>query len=197
MPFDKKIFDALLEQYELKGHVEGGRFKEISRSNQTVKVDEKRYQETPNYAAGSRSEYTTIYFALPPGDFSAFHRLKSDERWHYCYGSSATIHIINPENGELTRKVIGMPPENTAIVNIPKDTWFAVEPAVDGGVIVTCEVSPGFEFQDFELADRTALASSYPTYNALINRLTRVVAPTEAAVVTAVDDEHASTTFFR
>src|SRR3990167_6348555 len=187
MRFDKNIFDGLLERYGLTGHVEGGMFKEIFRSARIVTVDKKRYQETPNYSEGTRSEYTTIYFALPPGDFSAFHRVKSDERWNYCYGSSATIHMINPETGELTSKTIGMPPEGTSIINVPRDTWFAVEPTVGGGIIATCDVAPGFEYQDFELADRAMLVNAYPKHSALINRLTRVVAPTAQASSAVAD----------
>lgn len=179
MRFDQTIFDNLLTKFNLQGHVEGGKFSEISRSADTVSVDPARYLATQNHPAGIRAAYATIYFALPPNDFSAFHKLKSDERWTFIYGESATIYMLDPQSGELNSIVIGHPlDDHTPVFTVPKDIWFAIEPKENTGIVVVCDVSPGFEYQDFELADRERLRNEYSEHRSLITRLTRIC-PTE------------------
>jgi predicted cupin superfamily sugar epimerase len=57
-------------------------------------------------------------------------------------------------------------------VVIPKDTWFAAEVVEGDFILVGCTVAPGFEFEDFELADRTDLSSAYPQHQTLIGSFT-------------------------
>ena len=87
--------------------------------------------------------------------------------------SSAIIHMINAD-GDLKSKRIGTDLEagDSLQVIIPNGTWFATEVVAEEFILAGCSVSPGFEFEDFELADRQALTSAYPEHKTLIQRFT-------------------------
>ncbi|WP_167608128.1 cupin domain-containing protein [Maribellus sediminis] len=137
-----------IDNLQLEQHPEGAWFKEIYRSEQLV-----------NTPAGERNAGTSIYFLLEGNDFSAFHRIKSDEIWHYYEGTSA-IEILWIQNSELHSRLLGKNAEKGECfqVVVPKDCWFAARlPANTGFALVGCTVAPGFHFDDFELADATIL----------------------------------------
>jgi predicted cupin superfamily sugar epimerase len=162
---------------------EGGYFVEFYKSDQKVKS--LAIEEYSHYNNGIRSAATTIYFLLEhkedKKDFSAFHRLKSDEIWHYCDGNPIKIYRIN-QQGQLISQIVGNPMITVGAnfqVIVPAKTWFAAEVmpvnnAIDFG-LVTCTVSPGFEFADFELADSEELINQYPQHKEIIMRFTREV----------------------
>jgi len=106
---------------------------------------------------------------------SNFHRLASDEIWYYHQGGSALIHMIL-NDGELSSKRIGSDLEagESLQVIIPKGTWFAAEVVKEDFVLVGCTVSPSFEFEDFELADKQTMNNQYPEQSSLTNRFTNV-----------------------
>lgn len=165
-----KHADYWIQHLQLTAHPEGGYFREVYRSG-----DKMAPEGLPSRYTSSRSAGTSIYFLLRGGEFSAFHRIKSDEIWHFHTGTSATIYIIDPE-GRLKESVIG--PEIEAgeqfQVVIPYGHWFAARVNDPGGfILVGCTVSPGFEFEDFELADGGALSAEFPMHEALIRELTR------------------------
>jgi len=83
------------------------------------------------------------------------------------------IHMIS-NNGELTSKRIGHDLESgeSLQVVIPRGNWFAAEVVKKDFILVGCTVAPGFEFEDFELADRKGLSSAYPQHQTLISRFT-------------------------
>jgi predicted cupin superfamily sugar epimerase len=161
-----KRIQQLQAQLQLQPHPEGGYFAETYRS--TVEID------TP---FGKRSSATAIYFLLTAGNFSAFHRIKSDEGWHHYEGDVVHIHVIHT-NGVYECIKLG---KNTTAgevqqAMVPANAWFASECIGEHGyALVGCTVSPGFDFQDFELADRLALQELYPSHIAIIHRLTREV----------------------
>lgn len=151
-------------------HPEGGWYCETYRSAHSFAA-----QALPAGFTGARVAATAIYYLLETGDFSAFHRIRSDEIWHWYGGSGAVIHCLDPD-GTYTRLPLGSEltlGERPQIV-VKAGTWFAAEVA-DGGryVLVGCTVSPGFDFRDFELADPAALAGQYPAQRLLVERLTR------------------------
>ena len=139
-----------IEKLELEKHPEGGWFKEIYRSSDIISR-----RALPNDFNGDRNCSTSIYYLLENEDFSSFHRIHSDEIWHYYMGSSS-IEIISIQQGELKRQLLGNDPDSNQNLQIvvPKNTWFAAQLVLRKGyALVGCTVSPGFHFNDFELAD--------------------------------------------
>ncbi len=157
-----------IERLELQAHPEGGYFSENYRSDEHIQEG-----SLPERYSSQRTLGTSIYFLLTPESVSNFHRLKSDEIWHYHQGGSAIIHMLG-ENGILVSKRIGCDIESgdSLQVLIPHGTWFAAEVHSEDYILVGCTVSPGFEFEDFELADRQVLTSAYPDHQTLIARFT-------------------------
>ncbi len=158
------------KQLQLTAHVEGGAFKEVYRAPlllpQSVLTQEHH---------GPRAASTSIYFLLEYGEFSAFHRIASDELWHFYDGSELAIYEID-KNGTLTRHLLGRDIEagDQLQVLIKAGSWFASRVEDEGGyALCDCTVAPGFDFADFELADRQQLAAEYPQHEALITSLTR------------------------
>ncbi len=162
--------DQLVSYYHLSPHPEGGYYSETYRSSGLIASDESG--EFP----GGRSFGTAIYFLLRKGDFSAFHRIKSDEIWHFYAGGPLVVHMIHP-NGNLRSLKLGADITNGESFQlvVPAGCWFASEP-LDGTEFsfVGCTVAPGFDFSDFELAERDSLVADYPEHSQLITRLTRV-----------------------
>ncbi len=159
----------LILQLELSRHPEGGWYRETYRSTEKITAN-----GLPERYDSARSFGTAIYFLLESGDFSSFHRLKSDEIWHFYSGATVHIYMIS-EDGSLSTLILGSKleeGENFQAV-IPANCWFAAEPAEGVFSLVGCTVAPGFDFADFELADRFALTAAYPQHTSLIARMTR------------------------
>lgn len=153
-----------IEQLQLQPHPEGGYFKQTYRSGGTV--------ITP---LGERSYSTAIYYLLEKGDFSAFHRLGSDECWHFYAGNTLLIHLIEP-GGNYHRIKLGNKLEEGEQPQyvIPAGTWLAAEPAEGSAFsLAGCTVAPGFEFEDFEMAKKEELLSKYPQHEKVICHLCR------------------------
>ena len=107
-------------------HPEGGYYKESYRSTGIIAAS-----CLPGFG-GDRSFSTAIYFLLEQGDFSAFHRIKSDECWHFYEGGILLIHVLQ-QNGEYVCKRLGKNLGKGELLQfvVPADAWFASEPAVD------------------------------------------------------------------
>lgn len=159
----------LIEHLGLMRHPEGGWFRETYRSAEHVHAD-----ALPARFDSARAHATAIYYLLEQGDFSALHRIKSDEIWHFHCGSPLAIHVIAPEGG-YRRELLG--PDVTRgerfQVMVPGGCWFGAELHGAGFALVGCTVSPGFHFDDFEMADRNALLADHPQHAAMIERMTR------------------------
>lgn len=160
----------LVEKLDLQEHVEGGFYKETYRSKGIIRKE----SATENFD-GDRNYSTGIYFLLTSENFSAFHRIKQDEMWHFYEGAPLTIHMIN-EEGAYSFHRLGLDLENheEPQFTVPKNVWFASEVEDPNTYCLTgCTVSPGFDFNDFELAERKKLIEAYPNYKEVIHRLTR------------------------
>lgn len=159
-----------IRQLQLSSHVEGGAFREVYRSELSISQ-----QALPIFFQGNRNIATSIYFLLSSGQFSAFHRIASDELWHFYYGDPLLIYELG-HSGELTIHRLGPNIEKgeSFVTVVKAGSWFASVPA-DGSeyALVGCTVSPGFDFTEFELAERAMLTGLYPEHAALIERLTR------------------------
>ncbi|NMH86410.1 cupin domain-containing protein [Flavivirga algicola] len=163
----KKIVDQL----ELLPHPEGGYFKEVYRSGGTI--NEENLGED---FSGQRNYATSIYFLLTSESFSAFHRIKQDEIWHFYKGAPIKIHIIS-NDGTYSFAIIGNEIESgqTPQFVVKAKDWFAAEVIGKGAyALVGCTVSPGFDFNDFELPKRDMLISRFPEHSNIITNFTRV-----------------------
>lgn len=161
----------IIARYNMQPHPEGGYYKETYRSAEAI-----LQQALPGRFAGDRAFATAIYFLLQQGNFSAFHRIKSDECWHFYAGETLLVYVIDG-NGELQVTKLGshVAAGETFQYVVPAGCWFASVPAEGSGYcFVGCTVSPGFDFADFELAEREALIAEYPQHEAVIRQLTRI-----------------------
>lgn len=157
-----------IEKLQMTQHPEGGYFTETYRS------DEKLSQtQLPNRYKSDRVFGTSIYFLLTTNSVSNFHRLNSDEIWHFHLGGMARIHFLF-EDGTINSRLIGSDLDEGARlqVTIPRGSWFAAEVIKGDFILVGCTVSPGFEFEDFVLADQQELLSAYPEHQTLVERFT-------------------------
>lgn len=157
-----------IDRLGLIAHPEGGYFKEVYRSDEQIPATSlpERYGEKRTYA-------TSIYFLLDKEQYSAWHKLQSDEIWHHNYGSSLYIHVIDPK-GKYYKFTLGtdIEKDESPQLVIPRGHWFAAEVADKRSyTLISCTVAPGFEFDDFELADKNELANRYPEHEEIINRL--------------------------
>jgi uncharacterized protein len=156
-----------IHKLRLQSHPEGGYFRQTYKSELII--------ESSAPPSGQRAASTAIYFLLDGENFSAFHRLRSDEMWHFYAGSALDVHVIEP-GGTHATILLGNDPEAgqqfQAVVRA--GCWFAscVQDS-KSYALVGCTVAPGFEFEDFELARREELVSTYPQHKKLIERLTR------------------------
>lgn len=157
-----------IDKLELNVHPEGGFYREIYRSDELYDGS-----KLPSRFVGNRAYSTSIYFLLRSTDRSVFHRIKSDEIWHFYAGSSLTLYQLD-ETG-LSTQILGSPQttEGSLQVIVPANTWFgALVNAHDSFVLAGCTVAPGFDFADFEIATRDRLLALYPNEFEIINRLT-------------------------
>lgn len=155
-----------LDLSELPG--EGGYYKETYRSDKTIIL--------PSETDGERSISTSIYYLLDGIQFSAFHRLKSDEIWHFYIGSSVTLYIINKMEN-LSEVKLGSNIEKGELfqIQVRAESWFAATVNdISSYALIGCSVSPGFDYLDFELGDRKKLIERYPQHRSIIEKFTRI-----------------------
>lgn len=170
-----------IQRLALQAHPEGGWFRETYRSDEEYTHLPKRY--TSN-SGTSRAFSTAIYFLLERGQFSALHRIQSDEMWHFYDGAPLTIVCIAP-NGALSEIRLGRNMSNGEVLQavVPRGWWFgsrvaesestAISPASSAYALVGCTVAPGFDFADFEMPPRTVLNQMFPQHRAVIERFTK------------------------
>ena len=159
----------IIKSLNLIAHPEGGYYKENYRSEGLINVN-----NLWEGAEGNRNYSTGIYFLLEKNQFSAFHKIKQDEMWHYYMGSTLLLHTID-ENGNYNIIKIGKNLYQGEFLQyvVPANTWFASEVMdKDDFVLCGCTVSPGFDFKDFEMPSREELISLYPKHAKAINSLT-------------------------
>jgi len=148
---------------------EGGFFVETYRADESVNGLPGRYKDE------RRAFSTAIYYLLTPDSFSAMHRVRTDEIFHFYAGDRVEmLQLFNDGTG----KVVGLGSDLEAglrpQVVVPRETWQGAR-LVDGGrfALLGATVAPGFEFSDFELGIRKDLLRLYPGYERLIRLLTK------------------------
>lgn len=159
----------IITQLKMEEHPEGGWYCRTYESSLMLPPSQH------SGSSGMRACSTSIYFLISDSNFSALHRLRSDEMWYHHSGSALAIEILD-DNGNHQQKLVGSVErgyEPQALA--PAGTWFGSHLLEDKGwALVGCSVSPGFDFLDFELGSREKLIRDYPGHAELINRLTRI-----------------------
>lgn len=152
--------DQLIADYQLSPHPEGGYFRETYRSAAKV-------------PGTTRSLSTAIYYLLPAGERSLLHRISADEVWHFYLGDPLLVVELQPRGpAKVTR--LGRGHGELLQHVVPAGTWFGAMPAMGSAYsLVGCTVSPGFEFEDFELGQRADLLRQFPESRESIETLTR------------------------
>lgn len=162
--------EEIINTLGLARHPEGGWFRETYRATEAIPA-----AALPDRYGGARSFCTAIYFLLKKGEVSALHRINSDELWHFHAGTGLTIHVFS-RGGEYRSLQLGADPcagESFQAV-VPAGCWFGAEVTGDGEYsLVGCTVAPGFDFADFEMADRQPLLRQFPSHASVVRRLTR------------------------
>jgi hypothetical protein len=132
---------ALVRQLGLQPHPEGGFYREIFRSPRTVTASDR---------PDPRAALTSIYYLLPRGARSRWHRVASDEAWMYHEGDPLELLTLDA-GGRLTRHHLGPLADGTVPqVVVPAGTWQAAR-ALGAYTLAGCAVGPGFAFDDFTL----------------------------------------------
>lgn len=159
---------AIITRLGLQPHPEGGYFTETFRSSERITL--------PDGVA--RAASTAIIYMLPSGVFSAWHRVSSDEVWHFYGGAPLRLVTMiegssegNAEGGDHRDITVrgeevllgsdlaqGQRPQYV----VPAGVWQAAKPASDGWSLLGCTVAPGFDFADFEMPSRAALLERIP-----------------------------------
>jgi predicted cupin superfamily sugar epimerase len=166
MPDSHASRDELIRRFDLKPHPEGGFFNETYRSAQRVIRDGGSTQ--------NRSASTAIYYLLCDGAHSAWHRIRSDEVWHFYAGEPLNVHVLDASGTLVTHKLGNALTHPDAVFQavVPAGLWFAAECADPATfALVGCTVAPGFEFSEFEIGDVDALKAEHPQHAGLIARL--------------------------
>ncbi|MGA9511716.1 MAG: cupin domain-containing protein [Candidatus Sulfotelmatobacter sp.] len=159
-----------IEKLSLEAHPEGGYYRQTYRADLVLTKD-----GLPPEFTGARAASTAIYFLLEGENFSAFHRLRSDEVWHFYIGSTLAVHVID-QHGLYSEILLGSDPEAGESLQavVKAGCWFASRVRDGKGfALVGCTVAPGFDFEDFEMRKRDELVREYPQHREVIERLAR------------------------
>lgn len=159
-----------IDRLGLITHPEGGYYRETYRADLSIPRE-----ALPPQFSGPRLVSTAIYFLLEKENFSAFHRLRSDELWHFYAGDPLVVHVIEP-NGRYSEISIGSNPDAGEHLQavVQAGCWFASRVRnPESFALAGCTVSPGFDFENFELGKRPELISLYPQHRKLIEQCTR------------------------
>jgi predicted cupin superfamily sugar epimerase len=142
---------ALIATLGLSPHPEGGHYGELYRSGSTVQPDDGR---------GIRPALTTIYFLLPQGAVSRWHRVQSDEVWHFYEGTPLDLWMASPDGSQVDHYRLGpLDGSQRPVWTVPAGYWQAAR-STGGYTLVGCTVGPGFDFMDFTLASERPEVSS-------------------------------------
>lgn len=139
----------LARRLGMQPHPEGGWFVETWTAGHSF---------TPVGYPGARAAATAIYFLLCPGEESRWHVVRSDEIWLWHRGGPLDLHLGGegalPKEGAAPIRVgPGVERGERPQTLVPGGTWQAARPAGDEPVLVSCVVSPGFDYADFRLLD--------------------------------------------
>lgn len=157
----------IIELLSLQPHPEGGHYVELFRSPLAVRSE---------HHEGRRAASTAIYFLLRASEFSALHRVRSDEVWHHYAGDTLELVLIDGARSERVRLGPGLELGERPQHVVPANVFQAARPRAGGPhgyTLCGCTVAPGFEFGDFELPKRSELLALLPAQRELVLEFTR------------------------
>jgi predicted cupin superfamily sugar epimerase len=134
---------ALIAALGLMAHPEGGYYREVHRSSALVK---------PSDGRDERPALTTIYFLLLRGQVSRWHRVLSEEVWHFYEGAPLDLWVTPPSPGQIDHWRLGSKDSERQAVGVVPAGWWQAARSTGDYTLVGCTVAPGFEFRDFSLA---------------------------------------------
>lgn len=154
---------------KLHPHPEGGHYRQTYKAHESINAS-----QLPERFDGGRVFSTAIYYLLQNDEFSALHKINQDEIWHFYDGASLSLHVIAPD-GVYTRLKLGKKVDQGQQPQawVPAGHLFGAaleEP--NGFALCGCTVAPGFEFEDFDMPNRSALIQQFPKHRKIIERLT-------------------------
>lgn len=150
--------DDLVRELKLAPHPEGGFYRELFRSRRMVRTDDGRSER---WAA------TTIFYLLRGADVNKWHRVASDEIWHWYEGAPLELHLLDPQLARAKTEMVGPVGDGQVPVRVvPAGCWQAVR-CTGEYTLAGCTVAPGFEFSDFRLLrefpdDSEKLKAAFP-----------------------------------
>jgi predicted cupin superfamily sugar epimerase len=162
--------ETLIRTLNLKPHPEGGFYAETYRSAEGIAA-----AGLPLRYGGARAFSTAIYYLLTADSFSALHRLKSDEIFHFYLGDPVEMLVLPPESrGRVVNLGADLARGERPQAVVPAGAWQGARLRAGGAfALLGCTVAPGFEFADFEVGRRRDLQGRYPAWGDLIGALTR------------------------
>ena len=140
----------LVSSLGLKPHPEGGHYREVFRSPDSVQ---------PGDGRGERAALTTIYFLLRAGEQSRLHRVSSDEVWHFYEGEPLELVWAHGESPDVHQARLGPVAAGTAPVAVVPAGWWQAARPTGAYTLVGCTVGPGFDFADFQMLGDTPAAA--------------------------------------
>lgn len=142
--------ESLIAALGLAPHPEGGHYRETYRSAAMVQ---------PADARPERPALTTIYFLLTGSDLSRWHRVASEEVWHFLDGAPLELRAIDADFVQASRHVIGAVRDGLTPEHVVRAGDWQAARSLGDWTLVSCVVAPGFDFADFEmLRDRSGEA---------------------------------------
>ncbi|KAJ7956005.1 RmlC-like jelly roll fold [Quillaja saponaria] len=179
----------IVAKLNLKPHPEGGFYEETFRDDSVFL----QRSQLPSEYKVDRPVSSCIYFLLPSGNVSRLHRIPCAETWHFYMGDPLTVLELNEKEGNVKLTCVGpnLNENQQPQYTVPPNVWFASYPTKDLSItpdgalvkgpprdaerhytLVGCTCAPAFQFEDFELAKRSQLISSYPHLEPIITLLT-------------------------
>jgi len=155
---EKNTAEYWIEKLDLSEHPEGGYYRETYRNDRRVE---------------GRNLSTNIFYLLPSHIQSQFHRLRYDEYWYFHYGSPMNLYFFTP-GGEFKKHILGNDPGRNQVLSllVPGGTIFGGEGTEpESFTLVSCNMSPGFHFEDFEMFTQDEMVDKYPEHKDIIKSL--------------------------
>lgn len=155
--------ESIIKKLQLIKHPEGGFYRETYRSEHTIIHNQDK----------KRNLGTAIYYLLNDKDKSHFHRIKSDELWLFHLGEPLIIYTISQDR-KLETKTLGnrLDHNEEPQILVAANTWFAAEVKNEKGfALISCIVTPGFNFDDFEIGNKEELIQLFPEMKHEIEKL--------------------------
>ncbi len=159
-----------IKTLELQPHPEGGHYRQTYKANEGLKVS-----QLPERFDGHRAFSTAIYYLLQNDEVSALHKINQDEIWHFYDGTGLSLHVIAPD-GDYSRLKLGTRLDQGQRPQAWVPAGYLFGATLDdpiGYALCGCTVAPGFEFEDFNMPDRSALIRQFPQHRQIIQKLTK------------------------